>query len=137
MRDEKSEVRNAILNSKELAGDTEEKLKTALAEFVKRVEASFFSLSSFALKPLFYRLFCPPGRAGASGDDRDRTGNLRLAKPALSQLSYVPGLRDKKPRRSPLDFHKGFPPQASCCEEWAYVDSNHGPQLYQSCALTN
>jgi hypothetical protein len=25
-----------------------------------------------------------------SGDDRDRTGNLRLAKPALSQLSYVP-----------------------------------------------
>jgi hypothetical protein len=26
------------------------------------------------------------------GDDRARTGNLRLAKPALSQLSYVPGL---------------------------------------------
>jgi hypothetical protein len=25
------------------------------------------------------------------GDDRDRTDNLRLAKPALSQLSYVPG----------------------------------------------
>ena len=24
------------------------------------------------------------------GDDRDRTGNLRLAKPALSQLSYSP-----------------------------------------------
>jgi hypothetical protein len=24
------------------------------------------------------------------GDDRDRTGNLRLAKPALSQLSYIP-----------------------------------------------
>ncbi len=24
------------------------------------------------------------------GDDRARTGNLRLAKPALSQLSYVP-----------------------------------------------
>ena len=29
--------------------------------------------------------------ASDSGDDRDRTGNLRLAKPALSQLSYVPG----------------------------------------------
>src|SRR5690606_19104409 len=29
------------------------------------------------------------------GDSRDRTGNLRLAKPALSQLSYTPeGLRD-------------------------------------------
>jgi hypothetical protein len=26
----------------------------------------------------------------SNGDDRDRTGNLRLAKPALSQLSYVP-----------------------------------------------
>ena len=24
------------------------------------------------------------------GDDRDRTGDLRLAKPALYQLSYVP-----------------------------------------------
>jgi hypothetical protein len=27
-----------------------------------------------------------------NGDDRARTDNLRLAKPALSQLSYVPGL---------------------------------------------
>ena len=26
------------------------------------------------------------------GDSRDRTGNLRLAKPALSQLSYIPGM---------------------------------------------
>ena len=50
-----------------------------------------------------------------SGDDRDRTGNLRLAKPALSQLSYVPG---------PMT-------------QWAYLDSNQGPQLYQSCALAN
>ena len=25
-----------------------------------------------------------------NGDDRDRTCNLRLAKPALSQLSYIP-----------------------------------------------
>ena len=58
---------------------------------VKRVEASFFSLSRFASKPLLRRLFCPQRRAKASGDDRDRTGNLRLAKPALSQLSYVPG----------------------------------------------
>ena len=40
-----------------------------------------------------------PQRSGArfqlpanvfGGDDRDRTGNLRLAKPALSQLSYIP-----------------------------------------------
>ena len=26
-----------------------------------------------------------------NGDDRDRTDNPRLAKPVLSQLSYVPG----------------------------------------------
>jgi hypothetical protein len=32
----------------------------------------------------------PTAFAEESGDDRDRTGNLRLAKPALSQLSYVP-----------------------------------------------
>jgi len=30
-------------------------------------------------------------KALSSGDDGDRTRNLRLAKPALSQLSYVPG----------------------------------------------
>src|SRR5262249_41866966 len=29
-------------------------------------------------------------KARSCGDDRGRTGNLRLAKPALSQLSYVP-----------------------------------------------
>jgi hypothetical protein len=47
---------------------------------------------------------CSPSRRGAThlatvkarlargpgGDDRDRTGNLRLAKPALSPLSYIP-----------------------------------------------
>ena len=42
------------------------------------------------------------------GDDRDRTGNLRLAKPALSQLSYVPvshlrvGVLGFEPRTSAL-----------------------------------
>ena len=29
------------------------------------------------------------------GDERARTANLRLAKPALSQLSYVPGSRSQ------------------------------------------
>jgi hypothetical protein len=31
-----------------------------------------------------------PDKSGFNGDDRDRTGNLWLAKPTLSQLSYVP-----------------------------------------------
>ena len=30
-------------------------------------------------------------RMAKYGDNRDRTGDLRLAKPALSQLSYIPG----------------------------------------------
>jgi hypothetical protein len=31
-----------------------------------------------------------PSSGGFGGDDRVRTGDLRLAKPALFQLSYVP-----------------------------------------------
>jgi hypothetical protein len=30
-----------------------------------------------------------------NGDDRDRTCNLRLAKPALSQLSYIPNIDNR------------------------------------------
>ena len=33
------------------------------------------------------------------GDDRDRTGDLRLAKPSLSQLSYVPRIPQRLMRR--------------------------------------
>jgi F-type H+/Na+-transporting ATPase subunit alpha len=36
IREEKSEIRNAILSSKELSADTEEKLKAALEEFRRR-----------------------------------------------------------------------------------------------------
>lgn len=53
------------------------------------------------------------------GDDGDRTRDLLVANQALSQLSYVPS--------SPADSRS----------QWAHVDSNHGPQLYQSCALAN
>ncbi len=52
------------------------------------------------------------------GDDGVRTRDLRLAKPALSQLSYIPSPLAEGP-------------------QWAYLDSNQGPQLYQSCALAN
>ncbi len=58
------------------------------------------------------------GAAGAGGDDRDRTGNLRLAKAALSQLSYIPG------ERTPVRW-------------WAQVESNYRPRPYQGRALTN
>ena len=33
---------------------------------------------------------CVRGGLGVGGDERDRTVDLRLAKPALSQLSYIP-----------------------------------------------
>jgi hypothetical protein len=33
---------------------------------------------------------------GFGGADRDRTDDLRLAKPALSQLSYSPGCSDQR-----------------------------------------
>ena len=54
-----------------------------------------------------------PGGAGGI-----RTPDIRLAKAALSQLSYGPAVR--MPTRW-----------------WAILDSNQGPQSYQDCALTN
>src|SRR5476649_534838 len=46
--------------------------------------------------PSIFRQFC--------GDEGDRTLNLRLAKPALSQLSYVPGKPTRRltPHGSPF-----------------------------------
>jgi hypothetical protein len=43
---------------------------------------------SFYSVPQYLCTFVPLNN---NGDDRARTDNLRLAKPALSQLSYVPG----------------------------------------------
>jgi hypothetical protein len=55
--------------------------------------------------------------SSTGGDDGVRTRGLVNANHALSQLSYIP-------------FFLLF-------IEWAYLDSNQGPQLYQSCALAN
>ena len=52
------------------------------------------------------------------GADRDRTDDLRLAKPALSQLSYSPG---------------GITRTGSV---WARAELNCRPHAYQACALT-
>lgn len=53
------------------------------------------------LQAEIFRTF-PPQVLSRTGDDGDRTRNLRLAKPALSQLSYVPEGRSSK-MRSPND----------------------------------
>ena len=47
------------------------------------------SLTLQVVKERFW-LFSPASSFLLGGDNRDRTGNLRLAKPALSQLSYIP-----------------------------------------------
>ena len=46
----------------------------------------FFEI--FAIRVGRFASSLTPGKAG--GDNRDRTGNLQLAKLALSQLSYIP-----------------------------------------------
>jgi hypothetical protein len=54
------------------------------------------------------------------GANRDRTGDLLLAKQALSQLSYGPN---------------SFP--VAGVGWWVWMDSNHRPPPYQDDALTN
>ena len=60
------------------------------------------------------------GESGGAGGTR--TPDLRLAKAALSRLSYGPEVSPDG------DAHRS--------EWWAILDSNQGPQSYQDCALT-
>ena len=67
--------------------------------------------------PVLYGLsleWSPSGGAGGT-----RTPDFRLAKAALSQLSYGPASRE-----------------TPTTAWWAILDSNQGPQSYQDCALT-
>ena len=59
---------------------------------------------------------------GFGGADRDRTDDLKLAKLALSQLSYGPWDKTSK-KRSALKW-------------WARDELNVRPHAYQACALT-
>ena len=61
------------------------------------------------------------------GARRDRTDDLKLAKLALSQLSYGPGGRGEWP---------GVRPPFATPQWWAWDDSNVRPHPYQGCALT-
>ena len=60
------------------------------------------------------------------GAGRDRTDDLRLAKPPLSQLSYSP------PFLSCLEL-----PKQTKKLWWVWLDSNQRPPPYQDGALTN
>ena len=56
-----------------------------------------------------------------SGADGNRTHDFRLAKPALSQLSYSPAATER--------------PRAAL--RWAQVESNYRPYPYQGYALAS
>jgi hypothetical protein len=74
-----------------------------------------------------------------SGAERDRTVDLRLAKPALSQLSYSPERaskpRSRQARGTQTRQKPGMGPQHTPCG-WARADLNCRPHAYQACALT-
>ena len=65
------------------------------------------------------------------GASRDRTDDLKLAKLALSQLSYGPEVQDSGllPLR-PLRELSG------AAQWWAEKELNLRPHAYQACALT-
>ena len=68
-----------------------------------------------------------------NGDDRDRTDDLRLAKAALSQLSYIPWTTRTIRAQVVLSETALIPAPF----EWAWVDLNYRPHAYQACALTS
>ena len=80
------------------------------------------------------------------GAERDRTDDLKLAKLALSQLSYSPLISELagRARRSLRPVRpaspSGYAGQSSLCfaseDWWARVELNHRPHAYQACALT-
>ena len=67
------------------------------------------------------------------GANRDRTGDLLLAKQALSQLSYGPCRWDVIPKIGAQLYLL----QVNPVGWWVWVDLNHRPHAYHACALTN
>ena len=66
---------------------------------------------------------------GDGGANRDRTDDLKLAKLALSQLSYGPDASGSRtPRLLPATTNGTW---------WAWEDLNFRPHAYQARALTN
>ena len=76
-----------------------------------------------------------PALAGklGGGAERDRTDDLRLAKPALSQLSYSPDGAALAAAADMLAIGAGAP---IANVTWARAELNCRPHAYQACALT-
>ncbi len=66
------------------------------------------------------------------GANRDRTDDLKLAKLALSQLSYGP-----KSKRRIAHQRKAIHRRPNTRSWWAWEDLNFRPHAYQARALTN
>src|SRR5262245_42588104 len=62
----------------------------------------------------------------ADGDDGDRTRNLRLAKPALSQLSYIPSCAAQEPCAVGV---LGFEPRTSALSELRSSQLSYTPSV--------
>ena len=67
------------------------------------------------------------------GARRDRTDDLKLAKLALSQLSYGP----ESPSTATAEIQKLKTPGPITRMWWAWEDLNFRPHAYQARALTN
>ncbi len=78
-----------------------------------------------------------------SGAEEARTPDLLNANQTLSQLSYCPvsafSFRLSVFSFNLINFNFGWLLKADSwlLKKWAQVDSNHWPQSYQGCALTN
>jgi hypothetical protein len=78
------------------------------------------------------------------GAERDRTDDLKLAKLALSQLSYSPVVRMAcQPKLAAVSStfanwlrRTTIAPRSASEGWWARVELNHRPHAYQACALT-
>ena len=75
------------------------------------------------------RAFIMDSGLRTGGARRDRTDDLKLAKLALSQLSYGPGQPDP-----PLVRQRNPAPARNW---WAWKELNFRPHAYQARALTN
>ena len=84
-----------------------------------------FSLPFARELPRTFIFIAPASRCGEEGT---RTPDLLVANQALYQLSYFPS-----PSGPALALYSAKRSRHMC----AYLDSNQGPQLYQSCALAN
>ena len=88
----------------------------------------FITLATIMLPPLGApkkkpEAIQPLACAFDGGDDGDRTHDLRLAMPALSQLSYIPTSSNKRP--SGDSAHAG-----------AFIVKDGGPDKVRTCDLT-